>query len=667
VKVTKLILATIITFCALEKTNAQCWNLVWADEFNGSSLDGSKWSYQTGAGGWGNNELQNYTDRIDNTQVSGGTLKIIAKQENFNGSNYTSARIRTINKGDFRYGRIEMYAKLPQTQSLWPAFWMMPTDNVYGTWPNSGELDIMELLGHQPATTYGTIHTSPTGGGSGSNYSSSNYTLPSGTFASGFHTHAVEWEPTAIRWYVDNTLYATKTPADLSPWRFTELFHIILNIAVGGNWPGPPNGTTVFPQTMEVDYVRVYQRNEDLTISGKRKVEPAETTTYSVSTIAGASYNWTVSSGMSIVSGQGTPQVTVTFGATTGAVTCAVTTSCGSVSPSRTVEVSANAVDNPSFEEDFQYWTRNFYGGSGAYASMAISTVNPQHLLKKACVTTNQLPPSTWDIQLSKSNLNLVAGQSYTLKFWASADAPNKTIAAAVIHASTYAVFKYQTFNIGTTWQEYSFVFTPSSSANVLLNFDCGHSIGTVFFDNVVFGKTAFLPLDLIEFKAEVQDKNNALLTWVTSNERDLSRYELERSTDSNTFSTVYTKDITGQNSIEQTTYNHTDKNLNNGTYYYRLKIVETDGNSDYSPIVEVIVQGDKKLIVFPNPTKGKITISHQDKGLGELTIQLYNAAAQLVLSQTTNSDTTELDIAHLPQGTYLLKVGEETFWVVFD
>jgi beta-glucanase (GH16 family) len=559
-----------------KKMEAQCWNLVWADEFEGTQLDLTKWSYQTGAGGWGNNEWQHYTNRTDNAQVSGGKLKIIAKQESYNSSNYTSARLRTLNKGDFRYGRIEMLAKLPQTQGIWPAFWMMPTEAIYGSWPNSGEIDIMELLGHQPATTYGTLHTTPAAGGGASAYSTSSYTLPSGSFASGFHTFAIEWEPSAIRWYVDNTVFATKTPADLSPWRFTELFHLILNIAVGGNWPGYPNHTTIFPQTMEIDYVRVYQRNEDLTIRGKSKIEVSETAQYSLPAILNATYYWTIPNGMSILSGQGSPQISIS-GTTSGSINCTVTTSCGSIVLTKNVTVSANMLENPSFEKNFDFWNNNFHNNSHTIANISISTNSPQHLLKKACATTHQLPTNTWDIQISQPNINLVAGQSYTLKFWASASAPNKKVSAAVIHAVTYSGFMNQTFNVGTSWQEYEVTFTPNNSATAMLNFDCGHSVATVCFDNVFLGKT-------------------------------------------NLLSAVHT-----------------------------------------------LAHSDNNWTIFPNPTNGNITIAQNSENPETRQLYLYNSVGQMVLNQTIENPTTELNLVRFPKGMYILKIGEKGFKVMVE
>lgn len=242
----------------------QSYQLVWQDEFNGTQVDLSKWEPQVGDGcpslcGWGNNELQYY--RSQNATVAGGFLTITARRENVGGRNYTSARLRTKNRGDFKYGRIEMRAKMPVGRGLWPALWMLPTDEVYGIWAASGEIDILEYLGHQPAEVFGTLHF---GGTYPQNQSSSNlFTLTSGTFNAAFHDFAFEWEPCEMRWYVDGELYATQTDWNSTggpyPAPFDQRFHLLLNMAVGGNLPGSPDVGTVFPQTLVVDYVRVYQ------------------------------------------------------------------------------------------------------------------------------------------------------------------------------------------------------------------------------------------------------------------------------------------------------------------------------------------------------------------------------------------------------------------------
>ena len=242
------------------------YNLVWNDEFNGTEVDLLKWSYEVNGHGGGNNELQYYTDRNENSFVSSGKLTIVARQEEYTGTDgtryYTSARMRTVNKGDWKYGRFEIRAKLPYGQGLWPAIWLLPTKWVYGGWAASGEIDIMELLGHETDKVYGTIHY----GGTPPNntHTGGNYTLSTGTFAGSFHTFRFDWEENEMRWYVDDKLYLTQknwfTNGQQYPAPFDQLFHLILNVAVGGNWPGNPDLSTTWPQQMEVDYVRVYQK-----------------------------------------------------------------------------------------------------------------------------------------------------------------------------------------------------------------------------------------------------------------------------------------------------------------------------------------------------------------------------------------------------------------------
>lgn len=257
------------------------WSPVWADEFDGVSLNTSNWEAQIGTGpsgdGWGNNELQYYTGRASNVAVGGGLLTITARAENYNGRAYTSARIRTQGKRDFRYGRFEARAKVPSGQGLWPAFWMLPTNSPYGGWASSGEIDIVETINLATAV-YGTIHH---GGPYPANVSTG--ANRPGTYSDGFHVYAIEWEPDEIRWYVDGvrynrvtsaTWYSTLAPGnDRAP--FDVPFHFLLNFAVGGNWPGNPNASTVLPATFQVDYVRVWQRPAKAPYSASPPALPA--------------------------------------------------------------------------------------------------------------------------------------------------------------------------------------------------------------------------------------------------------------------------------------------------------------------------------------------------------------------------------------------------------
>ena len=242
--------------------------LSWSDEFsaaNGSSPDASKWVMETGGNGWGNNELESYTNRTQNAHVQDGNLVITAIQETYTGSDgitrqYTSARLKSMGLFEQKYGRFEARIKITQGQGMWPAFWMLGNNIGQVGWPGCGEIDIMENIGKEPTKVHGSMHGP---GYSGSSGLTGTYTLPSGNFADDFHIFAVEWEPSVVRFYVDGNLYETRTPADLpagKTWVFDHPFFILLNVAVGGDWPGNPDQTTVFPQSMLVDYVRVYMK-----------------------------------------------------------------------------------------------------------------------------------------------------------------------------------------------------------------------------------------------------------------------------------------------------------------------------------------------------------------------------------------------------------------------
>ena len=234
--------------------------LTWSDEFDGpagAAPNAANWNHETGAGGWGNNELQNYTSSRQNSALDGnGNLVITARQDGNGG--YTSARMTTQGKVQPQYGHLEARIKIPRGQGIWPAFWMLGGQFPGTPWPHSGEIDIMENVGYEPHIVHGTLHGP---GYSGANPITGQYMHPQGwSFADDFHTFAIDWEPGRISWSVDGNVYQTRTTADTgsNPWVFDQPFFFILNVAVGGNWPGYPDGTTQFPQQMVVDYVRVY-------------------------------------------------------------------------------------------------------------------------------------------------------------------------------------------------------------------------------------------------------------------------------------------------------------------------------------------------------------------------------------------------------------------------
>jgi beta-glucanase (GH16 family) len=244
--------------------------LVWSDEFEGkagSPPDAAKWSYMKGGEGWGNKELQYYTESAESARLDGkGHLVIEASEAGtdtglkcwYGPCKYTSARLSTKSIFSRKYGRFEARMRLPEGKGVWPAFWLLGDDIEKVGWPECGEIDIMEMIGHEPSTLYGTLHGPGYSGGSGL---SEHTELSEGKFADGFNVFAVEWRPDEIKWLLNGKVYTRKTPTDLpkeARWAFDHKFFIILNLAIGGNWPGNPGPSTKFPARVEVDYVRVY-------------------------------------------------------------------------------------------------------------------------------------------------------------------------------------------------------------------------------------------------------------------------------------------------------------------------------------------------------------------------------------------------------------------------
>jgi beta-glucanase (GH16 family) len=244
------------------------WKLTWSDEFDGpdgSAVDPAKWKHDVGGTGWGNNELEYYTDGMQNAVVQGGNLVITATPQgasqykcSYGTCKYTSARLLTKGLFSQQYGRFEARAQMPTGKGLWPAIWALGDNIDTASWPACGEIDFMETIGTDIQTNHGSLHMPSNYGPSGT------YKLPNGaSYADAFHVFAFEWEPGTIRFYVDGTLYETRTSKVPSgdTWEFEHPFFLLINVAVGGQWPGSPDGTTTFPQTLKVDYVRVYQKD----------------------------------------------------------------------------------------------------------------------------------------------------------------------------------------------------------------------------------------------------------------------------------------------------------------------------------------------------------------------------------------------------------------------
>jgi beta-glucanase (GH16 family) len=654
----------VFIFCllTLNRTLGQtpCYQLVWSDEFDGTSLDLTKWTQIVGEGGAvsGNAELQYYTARSQNTQVSGGTLKIIALQETYGGNSYTSARMQTKNQGDWLYGKMEARIKLPVGKGMWPAFWMLPTDNIYGIWPRSGEMDIMELIGRLPEQTHATIHYGDDGidHGFGTHYS-----LPSGTFADDFHLFSMEWSPNLIKIFLDGTLYFTAEPVNLGSqgWRFDKRFYILLNLAIGGSWALAPDATTTFPQTMEVDYVRVYQKIADMEVKGVTLTEPnTNSVTYSVPSLSGVTYQWSVSgAGNSIASGQNTNQITVNWGNTSGMVSVLVQDGCSSdATLNLNVTVSPNFWTNYAFEQNYVSWNpRPAYGSNVTFGT---STTDVAEGSKAACAQVLTAGTNPWDIQLSRINLDLTAGTSYTLRFKAKSDAA-RPISASFITSTDYSTIgsSYRYITLTTNWQQYSITFTPASSVTkAMFNADLARQVGMYCFDDFVFGRTALLPVELVSFAGQTVDSKNQLY-WKTATENKTQSFEIQRLNVGKAFQTI--GQMVANN--RPSDYEFLDEKPLAAIHYYRLKINDFDGKIAYSPVISLENQSNHWAI-YPNPVKnGNFNVHLTLQAMQSVNVLIYNSLGHKVWFNTTAPQVGTIEIpVQLPQlasGLYLVEI----------
>ncbi|MBS3807893.1 MAG: family 16 glycosylhydrolase [Bacteroidales bacterium] len=330
--------------------------LIWQDEFDGQGhVDSTRWNYEVGGHGWGNEELQFYTHRrLKNARQENGRLIIEAHKESYQGSDYTSARLTTKNKGDWVYGRMEVRAKLPEGRGTWPAIWMLPTEWIYGDggWPDNGEMDIMEHVGWKEGIIHGTIHTDAYNHMQGTQRGDS-IEVPDAMEA--FHVYAIEWTASEIRWYVDDQLYFTyeNEGEGWQKWPFDHPFHMLLNIAIGGTWGGVKGvDNSIFPVRMEVDYVRVYQSPDQIDefIEGPARVAPRQRrVVFSSKVHNAASYEWEVPDGAQVVGGAGEKEIAVNWGCRSGEIRCTIHAEGDVYHDTLEVEVGPPHISGPMF------------------------------------------------------------------------------------------------------------------------------------------------------------------------------------------------------------------------------------------------------------------------------------------------------------------------------
>jgi beta-glucanase (GH16 family) len=405
------------------KAYADCWELVLADEFNGTSLDTSKWNIEVN-GNPPNAELEYYTDRPQNVSVGDTVLSLTAIKENYSGKSYTSGRINTQNKFSFKYGRIESRMKLPYGQGMWPAFWMLGNSISTVGWPNCGEIDIMEMVGGTVAgggdnVTHATLHWGPVDSkGNHPNYGQLK-TLTSGKFSDAFHTFGVTWSSTGLTADLDgSTFYTIAFNLTLNPGQqaFRTPFFPILNLAVGGSWPGSPNANTVFPQSMKVDYVRVYQSKKDVAIAGSPSAYPSDSALiYNVPFVSDWGYQWELPAGATAIGALDSNVVKVNWGCSDALISCIITGgTCVDDTVSMPVTIKQPKISGPDF------FSTAPSGNVFSFPSLASSTYN-WSVPAAASITSGQGTNSitvTWGTQTDSVKLDVtnVCGISNYIK-----------------------------------------------------------------------------------------------------------------------------------------------------------------------------------------------------------------------------------------------------------
>lgn len=414
------------------------WKLVWSDEFDGDSIDKSKWNFVEGGGGFGNNELQYYTSRPENARVENGTLIITARREDYGGNKYTSAKLTTQGKGEWTYGKFEIRAKLPEGQGLWPAIWMMPSDmDMYGGWPSCGEIDIMENIGSEPNKVFGTLHY-----GNPWKYTGKDYYLPDGKkFSDDFHTFELEWLPGEFRWYVDGNLYQVQrhwysrnlNEADsyTYPAPFDRDFYLQINLAVGGNLPGNPKDDSIFPKSFVIDYVRVYEYKGEY------------------------------------------PQINYDYN------TVRPTLEDGNYIYNGTFDKDVEGVDRIDGVDGSSYWRFNTLLGGEAIPSIEDGIFKAEILNPGS---------ETYSVQLTQEPIFIEKGAKYRVSFDAKASKPRSIISKVTMVGGSWISYSGDTvINLTTEMKNYSYEFTMKNEADPFarLDFNIGKDDGIVYLDNV--------------------------------------------------------------------------------------------------------------------------------------------------------------------------------------
>ncbi|MEX0981310.1 MAG: family 16 glycosylhydrolase [Bacteroidales bacterium] len=643
---------------------AQCYELLWSDEFNYTGYpDSTYWTAEEGGSGWGNNESQYYTvNDPGNAKVENGLLTITALKENYGGRNYTSARLITRGKFNVQYGKVEARMKLPYGQGIWPAFWMMGESITEVGWPACGEIDIMEMIGGngREKTTHGTLHWDNNGNHA---QAGSSYTLESGTFSDDFHLFSIIWTPQSIRWFIDDIQFHVIdiTPAGLS--EFHSNFFILLNLAVGGNWPGYPDATTQFPQALEVDYVRVYKESteiEEITVEGDDHVaQKAAEKEFSLPYSSGWTYNWSVPEGVEIISGQDSSHIIVNWGCETGTITCYLTGSCETYEIYKQITVDTE-IHGPMFVSENQQEAL-FYTDS-----MIASVLN-------------------WTVP---SDIEITGGQG-TDSIYVNWGTTYENISLSIENSCGNTNLEYEVIKAGQ--YPYPDINTPHSIPGTInaVEFDYGGQ-DISYRDNTPGNEGSGARQDT-NVDTQTSDNGNPNVGWITNGEwleytiavDSASYYAIElRVATANSVGGPFSFHFNGVELLGGITVANTGgwssfKTIKAGTVYLTekdtLMRVSFDtggfnlGNMTFTTTTKpdnIVRSAYSSLRIFPVPASDHIDVSGL-KGFEKIVIHDLNGS---VVKEIINNDSEilKIDIQPLKNGIYFLKIaGNQSYAVV--
>jgi beta-glucanase (GH16 family) len=456
--------------------SAQDWVLVWSDEFNSPGLpDESKWSYDVGGGGWGNNELQYYTlKREENARIEDSTLIIELRKEAFQERDYTSARLVSKNKGDWLYGRVEVRAKLPSGKGTWPAIWMLPTDWEYGQWPSSGEIDIMEHVGYDQGVIHATVHTADLNHTKGTQVGKS---IKVNDCSDQFHVYSIEWYPDRIDAFVDGTKYFTfeNRGEGYATWPFDKRFHLLLNIAFGGDWGGAQGiDNSIVSARFYIDYVRVYQKAESgpvsLTVTstpgGKVIIDPLKTEYLSGDNVV---ISAAPDSGYEFQSWTGD------YHSTSNPFSFVI---INSTSLKANFCPKGEMVINGSFDNGLNSWTQWSNTGTSAIREVKDGSFK---------ISISSAGENDWDLQLSQEGMKMVAGNRYRVSYRAWAERERTITVRVNMTVPPHSAWYSKVVSINSTPQTYVYEFTMTNQNddNARVEFDFGKSTVTTYIDDV--------------------------------------------------------------------------------------------------------------------------------------------------------------------------------------